>query len=233
MSNPSDDMAPDGSRASDDLQAAEYVLGTLSLSERLGFEARMKTDPGLTRMVGQWEAHFAALNGEYAEIPAPNLLPRIEARLFPVAERRSFGLWRGLLGALVAASILAAVLLVLPSHAPVAPDLVATLAGEGQSLIFAAGYDLETGALTVTHTAGGAAGADQDYELWVIGASGVPASLGVITAGSVTIHLADLRPGFVLAVSLEAKGGSTNGAPTTVLVAGPVTKPAAEPGTNL
>lgn len=224
MTDTSDQMSPDGTPAGDDLLAAEYVLGTLPLADRMGFETRLRADPSLERMVEQWEAHFAPLNADFAEVAAPDLMPRIEARLFPVAPRGSFSLWRGLFGGLVAAGLLAAVLLVLPLQQPVVPDLVATLSGEGQPLVFAASYDIETTSLTVTRTAGGAAGADQDYELWVIGTSGVPASLGVMLADSVTLDLKDLQPDFVLAVSLEAKGGSTNGAPTTVLVTGPVTR---------
>ena len=224
MTDSSDHTAPDGTPAGDDLLAAEYVIGTLALAERLAAEARLKAEPALRAKVAWWEAHFAGLNDSYTDVAAPNLLPRIEARLFPVAPRRRFSLWQGILGAALAAGLVLAVVQFAPGPTPAVPDLVATLAGEGQPLVFAASYDIETAALNVTRSSGPAPAAGQDYELWVIGASGVPASLGVIPGDRITVTLPDLQADFVLAVSLEAAGGSTTGAPATVLVAGPVTK---------
>lgn len=57
------------------------------------------------------------------------------------------------------------------------------------------------------------------HELWVIPAEGAPRSLGVVNdTGNTTIQMvglsAKLAGGAVLAVSLEAKGGSPTGAPT-------------------
>jgi len=225
MSDTRDHMAPGGSPPEDDLLAGEFVIGTLPLAERMAFEARLKAEPALQRLVAGWEAHLEPLNAGYAEAPAPNLLPQIEARLFPVAPRaRRLPYWSGLIGGLVAAGIVVAVALqFIPGPASVVPDLVATLAGEGQSLAFAATYDIETAELTVTRTAGSGPADGKDYELWVIGASGVPVSLGLLPGDKAVVTVPDLKPNFVLAVSLEAKGGSTTGAPAEVLVAGPVT----------
>lgn len=226
MSVPSDHMAPDGSPPDDTLQAGEYVIGSLPLAERMAFEARLKREPALLLRVAAWEAHFEALNGEYAEVFAPDLMPAIEGRLFPVtAKQRRLPFWSGLLGGLVAAGIVVAVAVqFVPGPAPVAvPDLVATLAGEGQAVRFTASYDSETAELTVTQTAGLPPAAGKDYELWVIGASGVPVAVGVMPGPSGVMTLPGLKPDFVLAISLEAKGGSTTGAPDVVLVAGPVT----------
>ena len=227
MSVTSDHMAPDGMPPDDNLQAAEYVIGSLPLAERMAFEARLKAEPALMRLVASWESSFEPMNDSYAEVSAPDLLPAIEARLFPVAAKpHRLPFWSGLFGGLVAAGIMVAVAVqFLHGPAPeVVPDLVATLAGEGQPLVFAASYDIETAALNVTRSSGPAPAAGQDYELWVIGASGVPASLGVIPGDGISVTLPDLQADFVLAVSLEAAGGSTTGAPATVLVTGPVTK---------
>ena len=226
MSVTSDHSAPDGSPPTDDLLAGEYVIGTLPLSERMAFEARLKAEPALQALAEGWEAHFAALNDSYAEAPAPNLLPRIEARLFPVAPapRRSlFALWPGILGGLVAGVLVLAVAWqYLPQPGIGQPDLVAHLAGEGQDVVFDVSYNAETDEMKLIQVAGTAAPDGKDYEMWVIGASGVPVSLGVIPAGGGTMNVPDLQPDFVLAVSLEAKGGSVTGAPALVLVSGPV-----------
>lgn len=223
MRNP---KAPDGIPPDDNLQAGEFVIGTLPLAERMAFEARLKLEPALMRMVTAWENHFEGLNDGYADVPAPDLMPAIEARLFPVAPRpRRLPFWSGLLGGLVAAGIVIAVTLqFLPGPQPVsAPDLVATLAGEGQAVVFTASYDIETAELTITQTAGLPPAEGKDYELWVIGASGVPVAVGVMPGPSGVMTLPELKPDFVLAISLEAKGGSTTGAPDVVLVTGPAT----------
>lgn len=226
MSVPSDHMAPDGIPPDDNLQAGEYVIGSLPLAERMAFEARLKGDPALMRLVSAWEAHFEPLNDSYAEVPAPDLMQAIEARLFPApAKPRRLPFWSGLMGGLVAAGIVVAVALqLLPGREPEGvPDLVATLAGAGQAVIFTASYDIETAELTVTQTSGLPPAEGKDYELWVIGASGVPVAVGVMPGPSGVMILPDLKPDFVLAISLEAKGGSTSGAPDLVLVTGPVT----------
>ena len=227
MSVTSDHSAPDGPPPTDDLLAGEYVIGTLPLAERMAFEARLKAEPALQALVDGWEAQLSALNDDYAEVPAPNLLPRIEARLFPVAPsapRRSlFALWPGILGGLVAGVlVLALAWQFLPGPIGAQPDLVAHLAGEGQAVAFDVVYDSQTAELTLVQVAGAAAPDGKDYEMWVIGASGVPVSLGVIPAGGATMTVPDLKADHVLAVSLEAKGGSVTGAPDLVLVSGPV-----------
>ena len=80
--------------------AGEYVLGTLPDADRIAFSARLKTDPALQSLVADWEARLADLNDDYAPAEAPDLLPAIEARLFPKPARR-WPLW---LGGLLAAA---------------------------------------------------------------------------------------------------------------------------------
>lgn len=203
--------------------AAEYVVGTLPLADRQRAEALMRADAGFAAQVAFWEAHFAPLNDAYPEVPAPDLMPRIEARLFgqPPARRR-FGFARFLGGAGVAAA-LALTLFITVAPPPSAPALTATLSAAAQPLTFAASYDPAVEQLTVTHTAGPNPGADSSYELWVIVGAGPPASLGLIDAQTVTRRLPALSPGATLAVSREPLGGSPDGAPTEVLVSGVVT----------
>ena len=49
---------PDDDR---DGRAAEYVLGTLSLEDRLAFETALAQDPALRRAVAAWSARLQPL----------------------------------------------------------------------------------------------------------------------------------------------------------------------------
>ncbi len=210
------------SQDEDDAFAAEYVLGVLDAADRARAEARIKHEPVFAAAVAAWEQRLSGLNDDFADVPAPNLMPQIEARLFPVAAkpRRSWFGW--LAGAATAAVLVLAVVTALPT-APVAPELVATLQADGQPLVIAASY--ADGVLSINQSAGPAAAAGSVYELWLIAGDNAPVSLGLIDAASFERPLPDLPEGAVLAISLEPAGGSTTGAPTgPVLVTGVVQK---------
>ena len=72
---------------------------------------------------------------------------------------------------------------------------------------------------------------NNSYELWVVPQTGAPISLGVVEqTGETERDVAEnLRPllvtGGTLAVSLEPVGGSTTGAPSTVMFVGALTPP--------
>lgn len=193
----------------DDALAAEYVLGVLDLPERMAVEARAKADPAFAAQIAAWEDHFAELNDGFAEAPAPNLLPRIEARLFPKAERPRFN-WFRLLGAAgLVASLLLAVVLVLPEAKP---DFVATLATKDASLAYEARFD--DGRLTVVRVAGDAAATGKVHQLWMIAPGQSPVSLGLLEGAELALDYPLPPPGWLLAVSLEPEGGSPSGLPT-------------------
>ena len=205
----------------DDALAAEYVLGVLDLAERTAVDARVKQDSVFAASVAAWESRLAGLNDAYAEVPAPNLLPQIEARLFPQAAKPARNWFGWLAGLATAAAIAIAVVVVVPRGA--SPEFVATLTAADQPLVFAASYT--GGTLTLNQTKGAAAGAANDYQLWLIVGDAAPVSLGLIDAPTISRPVATLPEGAVIAVSLEPAGGSTTGAPTgPVLVTGVVTK---------
>ena len=80
----------------DEALAAEYVLGALDLAERTAAEARLKRDPAFAALVNDWQNRLSDLNDDYVEAEAPNLLPQIEARLFPQAAKpRRWFAWIG------------------------------------------------------------------------------------------------------------------------------------------
>ncbi|MBC2835428.1 anti-sigma factor [Paragemmobacter straminiformis] len=204
----------------DDVLAAEYVLGVLDLPERLSVETRAKTDTAFAARITAWENRLADLNGGFAEAPAPNLLPQIEARLFGTPAPRRRPLFGWLAGAIAAAAVaIAAVALLVP---PAPAPLVATLGAEADPLRFEARHDGQT--LVVTRVAGTPAPAGQVQELWIIAPDAAPVSLGLLTDAPLAVAYPDTPEGWTLAVSLEPEGGSPTGAPTgPVLAAGTIT----------
>lgn len=205
-------MSEEADMSDRDGLAAEYVLGTLPLPERLQAERLIASDTSFAALVADWQEKLAPLNADYEEMfPSPDLLQKVEAQLFP--DPVSPARWRlpffGVLAAGLAALILA---LYLP-FGTAEPTLTATLTGENQPLTIAAAYYADDQELTFTRTAGPAAEAGKDYELWVIPEGQAPISLGIIREESVRVAMASLPAGSTLAVTLESSGGSPTGAP--------------------
>ena len=202
--------APLTPQQEDDALAAEYVLGVLGLAERARAEARLKRDAVFAALVADWEERLSGLNDGFDPAPAPNLLPQIEARLFPkpVRAKRGWGLgW--LSGALVAAVLALATIATL---APPRPDLVATLATADNRLAYRVTHFGDT--LQITRVAGVPAVAGQVHELWIIAPDAAPVSLGLLQDRPLVITYPTPPAGFTFAVSIEPEGGSPTGAPT-------------------
>ena len=193
----------------DDDFAAEYVLGVLDLSERAAAEARMKSDASFAALVNDWQNRFSGLNDDYAETPAPNLLPQIEARLFPAPAKPA----RNWFGWLAGAGAVAALLVVFALPQPQAP-LLATITGD--ALSYEARYDGTE--LTLQRVAGTEAPAGQVHELWIIAPGAAPVSLGLLADADLTVTTKAPK-GWTLAISLEPAGGSPTGAPTGPVLA--------------
>jgi len=196
----------------DDALAAEYVLGVQDLSDRAATETRIKRDPAFADLVTAWENRFAGLNDGFEEARAPNLLPRIEARLFPAAKSARparLPMMRWLSGAAFAAAL---VLVGVATLVPPRPDLVAVLATADNRLSYeVASYGDR---LQITRVAGVPAVAGQVHELWVIAPGAAPVSLGLLAEGPLVVTYPTPPVGWVLAVSVEPAGGSPNGQPT-------------------
>ncbi|MCB1388912.1 MAG: anti-sigma factor [Rhodobacteraceae bacterium] len=220
---------PRAPRDPDDLLAAEYVLGVLPASERQAVADRAELDGALQARIADWEVRLAVLNAAYDEGPVPaDLYPRIEAALFGDAAgssvperapiRRGFGwLWAG---ATLIAAALAMVLLFWPQLQPATPTLIARL--DAGATVFDARFDGRD--LRVERT-GAVAANGSDYELWAIGADGIPRSLGLLRADHEALATGELEEGVTLAVSVEPFGGAPGGAPTgPVIAAAPLTR---------
>lgn len=195
----------------DDALAAEYVLGVLDLPDRLQAEARIKSDSTFAARVTAWENRLAGLNDAFDEAPAPDLLPRIEARLFPTPARPK-RLWIGWMSGAMAALVLlgAAYLVLQPASVP--GVVVAELGTVSGGLSYEARY---TGRqLQITRVAGTAPGNAQEHQLWLIAPGAAPVSLGLLRQGTLSVDYPRPPAGWVLAVSVEPAGGSPTGAPT-------------------
>lgn len=138
-------------------------------------------------------------------------------------------LWRGLSLTAVAAACAMAVMITRPVGTP-DPSVTSTQQPRGRTVIavlqdggravFAvqvAGSD--RGPASITPVGGESAPAGRSYELWAIEGAAAPVSLGVVGTGVTRLPLQHLppnllRPGVLLAISLEPMGGSPTGAPT-------------------
>lgn len=215
---------PDTPQDDADLLAAEYVLGTLPLDQRELAETRIRRDTHFALAVARWEERLAPLNDDYADAPAPEMMTKIEARLFGVSaqptKRAFWKSWFG--GAAVAAALGVAALVYLPT-APQPFVPLTQLTADNSDLRYEVG--LRGDELRISRIAGPAAEAGRVHELWLIIGNAPPVSLGVIAGQELTLASMGLAPGMVLAISLEPTGGSPTGAPTgPVLVTGIVEK---------
>ena len=209
-----------------DRLAAEYVLGTLPSRARRRFERLMAVDPALARIAGDWAERLSALDlATPAEEPPFHVWSAIERRIgvvptaSPSAWRRWFDslvFWRGLgLAGSLATAALALYLALVPR--PIAPAVVAVLAGHGGAAGWVAIAGPKLGEVSFSAVAPEAPAKPHDFELWSI-AGGPPRPLGLLPqrpGGAVALPAARLpAPGYVLAVSLEPPGGSPTGSPT-------------------
>jgi len=208
--------------------AAEYVLGTLRGAARRRFDAWLKEDASLQRVIADWQNRLNPL-AEYAPsaTPSPKVWDAIEKRLdlgvaHSMAHRASrvrnlfdnLNFWRNLgIVSTALATILVAILLTRQPE-PIQPTFIATLADDKSQPVMIVTGDATRHRLTVKSIAPQTLAADKSLELWAVPKDGPPRSLGLVAAdATVSLPLPDNatpQSAPVLAVSLEAKGGSPN-----------------------
>jgi len=220
--------------------AAEYVLGSLDLSQRKEVDRRRGTDTTLDEAVKAWENRLGALVHRLPGIEPPaHLLESILSRLSSQgaqvvqlsAHRKARVVWRPLAvgsGTLAACVALFVVWFTFVHSGP-PTTLVAELHRSGatadesagpRSPVFVVTVDLKARTVMVRPIAARSR-PGRSYQLWALrpGAA-APDSLGVISqAEAITVSLpSSYPPGeFVdaaLSVSLEPEGGSPTGRPT-------------------
>jgi anti-sigma-K factor RskA len=219
----------------DGFLVAEYALGVLPAADYAAVGARLRTEPGLRAELGFWRRRLRGLDAQFAETPAPaSVWAAIERRLFAGSAAQTGGwwnsvaLWRGFTGVMAAIAIVAvAVNLATPRPDPkaFAAQLVAALSAQGSNVQVVALYNAQSGEVRLTALSGDVV-PGKDYELWAIEGNNPPKSMGVIPINASKVVkvapdlLAGFGPGTTLAISLENAGGSTTGAPATVVAAG-------------
>lgn len=209
--------------SADELLAAEYALGVLTVTERTAAAQRVARDRSFATLVAAWEERLAPWTAELSEVvPPPHIWERIAAQLSSAPRSRpnfwqNVVLWRsfGIASALAAACL--AVLLYL-SAASQQAALVASIEEGGQPM-FVAVIDIKHGAIAVVPAAY-RPDPTRVPELWLIPPGGKPLPLGVLPSDRpAQIAIPDTFANQAtrdasLAVSLEPPGGSPTGEPT-------------------
>ncbi|WP_162818048.1 anti-sigma factor [Aquirhabdus parva] len=237
------DDVPNGEESPLNLIAAQYVLGTLSASARLRFQARLQQEPELRALTHAWERRLNPLTDLLLpQEVSPEVWKKIESRLnatapvsvpdttqSPVREAANDGYWKPWAWASSAiAAGLAVFILVRPEGImPKNPEIiaqaqqvsrdVAVLSTDKQTPAWVVRQQGQALVLSALNTE--TVPSDRDLELWSIQGNTAPRSLGVlhIKNGQATISrvAADLVvKDSTLAISLEPKNGSPTGQPT-------------------
>jgi anti-sigma-K factor RskA len=217
--------APQDPLDENEMLAAEYALGVLSAADRARAQNMAKQSPAFAARVTAWETRLSPLADDIDPVPAPNLMPQIEARLFGRAPKKSFSAkWltmpKGWLGGLVGTTVMAVlsvlVLAFMLQFGAPTPVQTATLMAKDSAVEYAA--RLEGAQITLTRLRGPAPAADRSYELWVIDGNAAPLSLGLIDA-ALTLPAPNAAAGYVLAITDEPLGGGPGGLPTGAVIA--------------
>lgn len=224
MSDTTDHIDP----PSDDLLAAEYVLGVQGADERQTLTRRIARDSVFASLVAAWEARLTPWANDIAPVTPPHdvwnrIVSMLPAQRDTASWWNNLSLWRLFAfgsGGLAVASLVALFIVV---SRPVQAPLIAAIDGGGHHH-FVATLDAGRGSIAVVPAAY-TADATRVPELWLIPADGKPRSLGLLRADrpvtlAIPATLAGLAtPQAVLAVSLEPSGGSPTGLPTGPVIA--------------
>lgn len=221
---------PSASGPEPDVAAAELALGVLDGAERGAALRRMIAEPGFAREVERWRDHFDMLFAGFAEQAAPaSLFERIESRIAGRADsRRAANPWKpAALAASVAALLMTGVALRLV-EAPPAPQaatapMIAAMAAADKLNPQPALYDVDAGVVKMPGPMEIPAG--RSAQLWAIEGDKPAIPLGTFRAAGRGMYVAEakmkavIKPGTMLAISIEPMGGSPTGRPTGPVIA--------------
>jgi anti-sigma-K factor RskA len=214
-----------------DMQAAEYVLGTLSAEERRAFEALLTSDASARRALEVWQQRLAPLSATIGEVEPPaRVWQAIEHALSTSSEaapvilmlRRSRDRWRMaavFAGALAAGLVAFGIdrVLVAPQEPQGSYVAVVNRSGNQPALIIR--VDLATRTVFVRPVAA-VVPKGRSLELWYIGDGMAPKSMGLVDKAERNMPLPEgarvEKANF--AVTVEPEGGAPHGVATGPVV---------------
>ena len=229
-----------------DLEAAEYVLGTLDALERAEFERQLRDDAAAARAVTAWERRLASLADRLEPVDPPAAMWQRIERCLPGSSttRQHFEIidgdrpterlpkltasrdrWRaaamgfGALAAALAVFIVAGLSHVAVAPGPAGERYIAAINRGGDKPALLVRVDLGTRQILVMPVAAEAP-AGRSLELWYIGGGKPPLAMGLVDRSPATMPIpADASAaGATFAVSVEPPGGSKTGGPTGPVV---------------
>jgi anti-sigma-K factor RskA len=226
-----------------DIQAAEYVLGTLAAEERAEFEALLGTNETARQAVAAWEQRLAPLAEQVAEVTPPAAVWAAVERALPEPSRPSadsirpgisdssstMAMLRGsrdrwrratyIVGALAAGPALFSIERMLVPHEESHASYVAVVNRGGDRPALIIRVDLATHTVFVRPVATEVP-QGHSLELWYIGQGNAPKSMGLVDHAPKEVPLpagaSIVKANF--AVTVEPEGGSPTGGPTGPIV---------------
>jgi anti-sigma-K factor RskA len=214
-----------------DMQAAEYVLGTLPADERRAFEALLAHDPAARQAVENWQRHLLPLNDVLNDVEPPEHVWQAIETALPISAatppsllllRRSRNRWRTgaiVMGALAAGFAAVSIDHLLKTPREAAGSYVAVVNRTGDQPALIIRVDLATRTVFVRPVATSVP-EGRSLELWYIGNHLAPKSMGLVDKIDRSISLPEgaqiEKANF--AVTIEPLGGSPSGAPTGPIV---------------
>lgn len=218
----------------DDLLFAEYALGVLTDEERHMVEVMAAQNPRYAAALGAWASRFAAWTDEIPHAqPSTQVWQAIDQRLFPAEPSMqsspsgwwdNLRVWRWTTAAALAACLLLSIFVLQQAPQPTAPSILARLQQDDGGTLFTATAAADGRSVLFVPTRS-VQWQDKTAQAWLIGADGVPRSLGLLSADAavaleIPAALSEaVASGATLAVSLEPPGGSPTGLPTGPVVA--------------
>jgi anti-sigma-K factor RskA len=237
MSTPADGQDDFGGQEppSDDLFAAEYVLGVIDAGPRLRAETRIDSDRAFADLVSAWQRRLAplALEVRPAEVPG-RVWTRIQDRLGWSLERR-VRVWQLTAGIAATAALALLAVDLVPrwapgSNPPTASETrltkaVTTLSRDDGTPGWLATVDARRGTVLMVPVPSAPDAQGRAAELWLIPPGQAPRSLGAVSidrAHTVAVPAAlrdDLTGQAVLAITLEPSAGIPHSAPSGPIIA--------------
>jgi len=206
--------------------ASEYVIGTLRGRARARFQALLRYDPGLRRIVAEWEARLTPLAVAAGEIAPPTRVWRAVAQRIAGGATKGLAFWRGLAVTSTAFVLILAAFIGLAPRPEAPMAMVAVMSddkGEPALVVswppMKATRDPYVRIKVVQEHPVMAPGTT--WEMWMLPrGKAAPVSMGLITTDAdqtmrIKPALANRMEGaYGMAMSVEPEGGSPTGAPT-------------------